>query len=595
MYQCHKKQIRKRFCIFFVGLFALMTSALSIYAAVGAPPSFIEKSDGGHTTSNGAHTEFIYQAALKQYDRRSETALYEIGQYFTVENNSAKILSDRVYLTNRLFNRKFIGEYSAYNGWQAPGVYQRGVWFEATLVSGANVLIMEGQGGDAGTGDALLRIVVPRFGHDPQVHGVNGVWTQGDITRGIRTWQSLYTDGATGSSEGNKKATSTGFFFSDADEQVQPIPAYQNVPLSQNATISEVAKQQTNGSWKTVHWSEMDHPGVYRIQCCTKDQAGNSACAYRNVTVKRRQFTVTFQDWDHTVLKQQIVDQGACATPPTDPQRIGYRFQGWDQDYCQVTQDMIIQAQYEPNTYIIRYHGNQADSGVMADSSHRYDVTQPLDKNSYERNGYRFIGWNRNQNSSDVEFHDEQAVKNLTSKHQDVVTLYAIWDKAPQITAVDRWFYDDEDIDEERLMERVQAWDQEDGDITHQAYIAEHNILEHTIGDYTITYQVHDSRDQIATITVNVHIVNHIPHHEEQIAYLRFIDSSYLHTLKNTSIWRTVPYDTLLRQTLDTPSTKETWILDENAIKQIRAFNETHDFSKESDAAFYEQFAHLRQ
>lgn len=212
MYQCHKKQIRKRFCIFFVGLFALMTSALSIYAAVGAPPSFIEKSDGGHTTSNGAHTEFIYQAALKQYDRRSETALYEIGQYFTVENNSAKILSDRVYLTNRLFNRKFIGEYSAYNGWQAPGVYQRGVWFEATLVSGANVLIMEGQGGDAGTGDALLRIVVPRFGHDPQVHGVNGVWTQGDITRGIRTWQSLYTDGATGSSEGNKKATSTGFF-----------------------------------------------------------------------------------------------------------------------------------------------------------------------------------------------------------------------------------------------------------------------------------------------------------------------------------------------------------------------------------------------
>ena len=175
-----------------------------------------------------------------------------------------------------------------------------------------------------------------------------------------------------------------------------------------------------------------------------------------------------------------------------------------------------------------------------------------------------------------------------------MIPLYAIWDQAPQILAQDRWFFEDEDIDDARLMEYVQAYDQEDGDLKHQVEITANTILPHTVGTYTITYQVMDSVAQLAQTTAIIHIVPRTPNAEEQSAYLRFIDSTYLNTLKPQSIWREDAYAQLLQQILSAPVQKEVWVLDEEAIRQIRQFNDTHDFSKESDEVFYTQFAHLR-
>lgn len=43
--------------------------------------------------------------------------------------------------------------------------------------------------------------------------------------------------------------------------------------------------------------------------------------------------TVTFLDWDGSVLKTESVDEGADAVPPAAPSRPGYAFTGWDTDY----------------------------------------------------------------------------------------------------------------------------------------------------------------------------------------------------------------------------------------------------------------------
>ena len=43
--------------------------------------------------------------------------------------------------------------------------------------------------------------------------------------------------------------------------------------------------------------------------------------------------TVTFLDWDGTVLKTQQVEVGTAATAPADPTRNGYNFIGWDVDF----------------------------------------------------------------------------------------------------------------------------------------------------------------------------------------------------------------------------------------------------------------------
>ena len=61
-------------------------------------------------------------------------------------------------------------------------------------------------------------------------------------------------------------------------------------------------------------------------------------------------YTVRFIDWNGTVLKQQTVQEGTAATPPSNPVREGYTFTGWlPTTYTDVLEDQDIYAQYIEN------------------------------------------------------------------------------------------------------------------------------------------------------------------------------------------------------------------------------------------------------
>ena len=57
-------------------------------------------------------------------------------------------------------------------------------------------------------------------------------------------------------------------------------------------------------------------------------------------------YTVVFEDWDGTVLKTEVVEYGEAATPPEDPEREGYVFDGWDGEYRVILEDTVITAAY---------------------------------------------------------------------------------------------------------------------------------------------------------------------------------------------------------------------------------------------------------
>ncbi len=70
------------------------------------------------------------------------------------------------------------------------------------------------------------------------------------------------------------------------------------------------------------------------------------------------QYTVTFVDWDDSVLDTDTVNYGGDAIPPADPSRTGHTFTGWTGDYEDVTENRTIQAMHTINTYTLAYDAN---------------------------------------------------------------------------------------------------------------------------------------------------------------------------------------------------------------------------------------------
>ncbi len=106
-------------------------------------------------------------------------------------------------------------------------------------------------------------------------------------------------------------------------------------------------------------------------------------------------YTVTFWDWDATLLETQEVKAGMDAVPPQVPGRTGYLHTGWVPDYHGVNGDLQITAQYEaehPDAHKLKVtfvdHDDKVLKTVMVAAGS--DAEPPIDP---KREGYMFTGW----------------------------------------------------------------------------------------------------------------------------------------------------------------------------------------------------------
>ena len=100
----------------------------------------------------------------------------------------------------------------------------------------------------------------------------------------------------------------------------------------------------------------------------------NDVTVNGSFTIER--YTVTFYDWDGTVLKVETVAWGQAATPPADPTREGYTFIGWDFDYTNVVWDLAVHAEYVKNAetvYTVEYHAG-ANGWIEGADWHAHDL-----------------------------------------------------------------------------------------------------------------------------------------------------------------------------------------------------------------------------
>lgn len=102
-------------------------------------------------------------------------------------------------------------------------------------------------------------------------------------------------------------------------------------------------------------------------------------------------YTVTFLDWDDEVLTTEKVYEGESATAPEEPYREGYTFTGWDSsDWTDVQTDLIVKAQFEINTYTVRFF--DINEELMDEQTVNWNEAA-MAPEAPEVEGYTFTGW----------------------------------------------------------------------------------------------------------------------------------------------------------------------------------------------------------
>lgn len=122
-------------------------------------------------------------------------------------------------------------------------------------------------------------------------------------------------------------------------------------------------------------------------------------------------FTVTFVDWDGSVLATRSVPYGANATAPASPSRVGYTFTGWNRSFNNITSSLTVTAQYAPLTYTVTFVSHDGTVLQTSTVNHGGSVTPPANPT---RDGFRFTGWDK----------DDSAWTNVTAD----ATIRALFD-----------------------------------------------------------------------------------------------------------------------------------------------------------------------
>ncbi len=111
---------------------------------------------------------------------------------------------------------------------------------------------------------------------------------------------------------------------------------------------------------------------------------------------------------------------------------------------AQAGQTFVYVAHFEPNRFTVHFDQNTKDTvkGTMADQKFQYAEAGNayLRPNAFVRPGYRFLGWSETKNGTGTSYADKAKFQGVTYyqgneiKDDDIITLYAQWEKLPDIT-----------------------------------------------------------------------------------------------------------------------------------------------------------------
>ena len=216
--------------------------------------------------------------------------------------------------------------------------------------------------------------------------------------------------------------------------------------------------------------------------------------------------------------------------------------------------DVNLAVRATNNSYTINFDP-AGGTGEMTPANAVYDVPVTLPANTFTRTTEagtsKFLYWQ----FDGITYVDNTVVNNLTSDFNGNVTLTAVWDDTPVITAQDRYFTVDDSqsgkITLEELLSTAKVVDDLDADITDKLTVKNYHPDNYnqfkSDGSVKIVYTVTDNSGNKAEVSVMAYIVDTTAVEEEKNTYVRFIGPDYYKEsyenggLEENSIWRNDP------------------------------------------------------
>ncbi len=206
--------------------------------------------------------------------------------------------------------------------------------------------------------------------------------------------------------------------------------------------------------YSTSSWTTQPNGGMevqYDSTKKTSDFVPDISTGNRSITLYAKWnpilYTIKFHGNESTsgsMLDMNMTYDVAKTLPLNTYEKSGYHFTGWNtkedgsgESYynqqsvinLSATQGAVIDlyAQWDTNSYIIAFDGNDSTGGNTSSMTMKFDETKDLNANGYIKTGYSFSKWNTSAGGSGTDYSDRQSVNNLTTVNGGTFNLYAQW------------------------------------------------------------------------------------------------------------------------------------------------------------------------
>ena len=131
-------------------------------------------------------------------------------------------------------------------------------------------------------------------------------------------------------------------------------------------------------------------------------------------------YTVIFKV-DETAVSTQLIEYGKAAIAPSSPSKTGYTFTGWDKTFTNVTSELVINAVFVPvgdeTSYALNFYDGTTKLSLGVNS---YKPSEEITLPVPSKAGYAFVGWFL----SDISLYEITKIESLFNYD---LTLYSRW------------------------------------------------------------------------------------------------------------------------------------------------------------------------